>query len=304
MQCVNPIRITYKKEGCKTDKVAFVPCGKCACCRSNHRNAWKLRLQFELKQFKHSYVATLTYNDDNVPVCNYQDSAGSHSVSVLCRRDLQLFFKRLRARLPYKIKYYGVAEYGSHTYRPHYHIIFFCDADRETFLKAVSDSWRNPTGEYNSDGSPVTVPIGFICFDSKKHVTDAAINYVTKYFSLKADIPSFITDIRPQFSFMSKNLGLSWLNGAVVSYYRHCPREKALTIFYDGHTYYMPRYYSDKLYTFFERQCLIAYRQKLELARSRLLPFDEFVDSEISSYWSTVRYLEKQAKLMYKGRIF
>lgn len=68
----------------------------------------------EAAQYDSNSFVTLTYNDDNLP--------GDNSVSP---RELSLFFKRLRKRLPYKVRYFGCGEYGEQTQRPHYHIAIF-----------------------------------------------------------------------------------------------------------------------------------------------------------------------------------
>lgn len=46
--------------------------------------------------------------------------------SVVCKRDVQLFLKRLRKRLaPFRLRYFICSEYGPETSRPHYHGIIF-----------------------------------------------------------------------------------------------------------------------------------------------------------------------------------
>ena len=65
-----------------------------------------------------SYFISFTYNNDNLPKDGVQ------------KRDLHLFFKRLRSRLDYygiehNLRYFAVAEYGSKTKRAHYHVILW-----------------------------------------------------------------------------------------------------------------------------------------------------------------------------------
>lgn len=55
---------------------------------------------------------TLTYNDEHVPV-------------ELRPRDMQLFLKRLRKGYPRPLRFFGVGEYGSQTFRPHFHLALF-----------------------------------------------------------------------------------------------------------------------------------------------------------------------------------
>lgn len=60
---------------------------------------------------------TLTYNDSNLPI-------GSEGRTTINKRDLQLFWKRMR-KAGFDLRYYAVGEYGDNTGRPHYHAIAF-----------------------------------------------------------------------------------------------------------------------------------------------------------------------------------
>lgn len=67
-----------------------------------------MRMYHESTLHKHSCFATLTYK--NPPMS-------------INKRDLQLFFKRLRRLV--KVRYFACGEYGTKTRRPHYHAIIF-----------------------------------------------------------------------------------------------------------------------------------------------------------------------------------
>ncbi|UPW41631.1 replication initiator protein [Peromfec virus RodF8_37] len=90
------------------------PCGQCPICRSQKSAEWKLRC--ELEALCHSTFAfiTLTYCDKYLPFD--RQLVPSH---------LSDFLKRLRKRLPYKIRYFACGEYGGKRGRPHYHLIIF-----------------------------------------------------------------------------------------------------------------------------------------------------------------------------------
>lgn len=72
---------------------------------------------------------------------------------TVCKRDVQLFLKRLRKRLePFKVRYFICSEYGPETHRPHYHgIIFNYPYDRNLSKekviieveKALETAWKN-----------------------------------------------------------------------------------------------------------------------------------------------------------------
>ena len=69
----------------------LVPCGRCVACLANKQNDWAVRLLAELQDSLYAHFLTLTYTDHDLP-----RSEEGHS--TLCRRDVQLFMKRLRKR--------------------------------------------------------------------------------------------------------------------------------------------------------------------------------------------------------------
>lgn len=99
-------------------KFITVPCGKCDECRVNHSREWALRCSLHYaalspEEKAKAWFITLTYDDLHNPGCLNPD-------------DMTLFFKRLRKHFKNeKIKYFYCGEYGSRTYRPHYHLIIF-----------------------------------------------------------------------------------------------------------------------------------------------------------------------------------
>lgn len=116
------------------DRVLDIPCGQCIGCRMDYSREWANRLLLEMQDYDESncFFVTLTYDDDNIKdhcLRAYSDSdtgeVQGYSLS-LCKRDLQLFMKRLRKSVePAKIRFYAVGEYGGNTFRPHYHLILF-----------------------------------------------------------------------------------------------------------------------------------------------------------------------------------
>lgn len=92
--------------------VYCLPCNKCPSCLKDRAKIWAIRCALESSLYSCSSFVTLTYRQSSLP------NGG------LCKRDLQLFFKRLRKVHP-NIRYFACGEYGSTTYRPHYHAIIF-----------------------------------------------------------------------------------------------------------------------------------------------------------------------------------
>lgn len=184
--CMTPILL-------KKDE-RYVPCGKCPECKARRISAWSFRLMEEEKKSLSAHFITLTYANEKVPITQ----SGFMS---LRKRDVQLFIKRLRKAhvgryAGKRIKYYLAGEYGSRTYRPHYHIILF-----------------------NAEGSLVeknwglgTVQIGT--------VTGASVGYTLKYICKEKKIPIHKNDDRqPEFSLMSKGLGISYLTADMAEWH-------------------------------------------------------------------------------------
>lgn len=110
----------------------LVPCQKCLDCKMSYSRDWANRMMLENTYHSSSYFITLTYDDFNVPVSYYPDlDTGEARLAYTLRKDeLSDFIKRLRRRLDYygkksDVRFYGVGEYGSNTFRPHYHVIVF-----------------------------------------------------------------------------------------------------------------------------------------------------------------------------------
>lgn len=150
------------------------PCGKCPACLKRRSAGWSLRLREQEKHSASAFFVTLTYDNMNCP-----------KYYTLVKRDLQLFFKRLRrfhdryhGSLP--IKYFAVGEYGTNGHRPHYHALIF-GAHKDSFEAA----WT--LGE---------IHIG--------DVTGASIGYCLKYMMKPQRVPRGRRRI-PEFSLMSKD---------------------------------------------------------------------------------------------------
>lgn len=104
-------------------------CGACPECLLKRANVWALRSVYEAREHVHSCMVTLTYDD--YVYDSYGHLIGERvSDLTVCKRDVQLFIKRLRKWYSVfnpgcKIKYLLSAEYGKRTHRAHYHAILF-----------------------------------------------------------------------------------------------------------------------------------------------------------------------------------
>lgn len=220
--CYTPF--TIKKE---TGGVTPVPCGKCPACRNRRLNGWAFRLAQEEKICNSAYFITLTYGTNHIPI------TGCGSLS-LNKRDIQLFFKRLRKKhdsehIVGRIKYYAVGEYGEQTVRPHYHIILF-----NARLEFISDAWGQGRVHYGE-------------------VTSASIRYTLDYMSKPKIIPVYDGDDRqPEFSLMSKGLGAGYLSEKMIKWHHDSMMERMYVNIEDGKKVAMPRYYKQRIYKWWD----------------------------------------------------
>lgn len=186
-----------------------IPCGKCSGCRAQKSREWADRMILELDHSKKAVFLTLTYDNDHVP-CLMQVTTGQAQLT-LQKRDLQLFFKRLRKKFKDKeLRYYAVGEYGKNTARPHYHIILY-GVGLEDFRDLVIQG-KNELGQlyYRSDSLARDIWKNGFCLLSEVSWNTCA--YVARY--VKKKDYGFQTDeyvdrmTQPEFSVMSRNPGI------------------------------------------------------------------------------------------------
>lgn len=186
---------------------SLVPCGKCAGCRMDYSRAWADRMLIELHDNCNCGVfLTLTYNSEHLP----RSDSGAPTLS---KRDLQLFWKRLRKAYPdKKIRYFVAGEYGPRTHRPHYHAIVFglslSDFSDLEYLRA------NGLGQayYNSPSLADIWSNGYIVLSE---VTWHTCAYVSRYVLKKrGKIDKYVvaTGVVPEFNLTSRRPGIGLLH--------------------------------------------------------------------------------------------
>lgn len=121
MPCYHPIAYHQDQPGgpvtinpALRTSTGVLPCGKCLGCKKQRAANWATRCMHEASLYKHNRFVTLTYSDDKLPPNGW-----------LQLRDAQLWMKRLRKALPFKVRYFLTGEYGAITNRPHYHALLF-----------------------------------------------------------------------------------------------------------------------------------------------------------------------------------
>jgi hypothetical protein len=200
-------------------------------CRIARATQWKLRLIHELDSWDQACFITLTYNDEHVPFGG-----------TLVKRDLQLFFKRLRKSLDgKKIRYYACGEYGGDYGRPHYHAIVFGTCFSDVVLFSSVRNNNSYCNTYTSKSLEKTWGLGFCTVGS---VTADSCQYVTGYVEKKlyGDVANIeYGDRIPPFQVQSQGLGLDFAKNN---------REQLESQMYTtikGKKICLPRYYVDKL---------------------------------------------------------
>ena len=152
-------QFTFPKFALETPLCVQLPCGKCLGCRMDKARTWAMRCLHESQMHDESAFITLTMNDDNL-----------HDIN---KRDLQLFFKRLRKALGGKrVSYYAVGEYGELSARPHYHALVFGWFPDDAYYWSSSGEnrlYRSPTLERLwSFGNSL---VGMVTYDSACYCT-------------------------------------------------------------------------------------------------------------------------------------
>lgn len=250
MWCLTPYMV-------KMDNEQFqpVPCGRCPPCRLRRASGWSFRLMQQDRIAQSSHFITLTYATSNVPL-------SPNGYKTLDKRDIQLFFKRLRkAHDVSNIKYYVAGEYGGQTNRPHYHAIIF-----NARLDLVQPAWDKGDIHYGTvSGASIGYTLKYMCKDSKK-----------RYYGTKDDRAT-------EFSLMSKGLGLNYINDKTSEWHKSDLDNRMYLPLMDGQKCAMPRYYKDKMYNEDERD-KIAYAC---FKKAQLEVHPNYSDEQILHYFKT-----------------
>ncbi|UPW41041.1 replication initiator protein [Sigmofec virus UA08Rod_5692] len=227
-----------------------LPCQKCVGCRLDYSRQWANRCMLELQYHKSSYFITLTYDDEHLPRTYSADPETGEIISpvaTLVKRDFQLFMKRLRKNTQQKLRFMAAGEYGTNTFRPHYHVILFgLELDDLVPYKnsrlgyqyynseTVQKAWSDSSGQ----------PLGFVVVGA---VTWDTCAYVARYVMKKAMGPTPLfscegANIQPEFSLMSRRPGIG------RQYYDDHPElwrfdKINISTSSGGRSFYPPRYY-------------------------------------------------------------
>lgn len=183
--------------------VLNIPCRKCVGCRLDYSRDWANRMLLEYQTTKKAVFVTLTYNDDHLPLSAY-------GIPTLCKRDIQLWLKRIRKYYTgTQIRYFAAGEYGDQTHRPHYHAILFgltLDDLRPHTVRNVNELGQSA---YQCSVLDETWQLGFCSAAPTSYQT---FGYVSRYCLKKQRTVDYLLDdvemYAPEFSLMSRKPGL------------------------------------------------------------------------------------------------
>lgn len=244
----------------------IVPCGHCRACQCSKGSRYKLQIQLEAKSHKYCVFGTLTFANSTIPrlslipihddvlgVVNgydmYDKETGESlgvldspsydvaplleklhlfgDVPYLRKRELQLFFKRLRKNISTftdeKVRYFACGEYGPVHFRPHFHFLLFFDSDLlaspSSHRLSEFPDWTWYDSDSKSSGSDLLSVLEYCIRSSWKfgrvdaqYSQGDAARYVASYVSGSGTLPKVyqVPSTRP-FSIHSRFLGQGFL---------------------------------------------------------------------------------------------
>jgi hypothetical protein len=209
----NQKTVYYRGKDYPIDMLIKIPCGKCVGCRLEYSRQWANRCMLELQYHDSAYFCTFTYDDDHVPRTYYPDpeTGEAFPAMTLQKRDFQLLMKRIRKHFPDdQIRFFACGEYGSQTFRPHYHaIIFGLHLSDLIPYKKVREGGEFYT-YYNSPSLQECWPYGFVVVGEVTWESCAyTARYVMKKLKGKEAVFYETHNIQPEFTLMSRKPGIA-----------------------------------------------------------------------------------------------
>lgn len=218
-------------------------CGQCMECRLAYSREWAIRITHEARMHDASCFLTLTYDDAHLP-----------RFGQLVKRDLQLFFKRLRKNVG-PFRYVACGEYGELKRRPHFHCALFgldFRSDRIEYGEGIRGDkiYVSPSVAYSWGKStfPQGHTIGSLEFEAAAYIA----RYITARISgigasplpLACDPDSGELVLpNPEFLLMSKGIGKTWFREYFMT--DVFPHGRVITA--QGTPAPVPRYYKSLL---------------------------------------------------------
>ena len=226
-----------KAKALNPDNPTQIPCNKCNGCLQETAESWAIRAYHESTMHEANSFVTLTYSDDKLPA--------DFSVSL---REVQLFMKKLRKQYGSGIRFFAASEYGTHTFRPHYHLLLNgvdFRSDRTLYRNTptgplyTSPSLTNIWGKGHCTIGSVTLKSAFYCI---QYIFDKTHDDPNRYVQMHPESGDIVR-CAPEFRTMSSKpgLGFTWFQKYKASAF---PSDFLVI---DGRHYPVPRYYQQLL---------------------------------------------------------
>lgn len=210
-------------------------------CRLAYSREWAIRMTHEQAMHAASCFLTLTYDDEHLP-----------PYGQLVKRDLQLFFKRLRKSVG-PFRYVACGEYGELRRRPHFHVALFgldFRADRLLRGQGIQGDELFESATLASVWTQGQHMIGALTFESAAYIA----RYITKRVSGPGVSPLPLACDRdtgelvmpnPEFLLCSRRPGIgdAWFR----KYFRSDVFPHGRVITAQGTPAPVPRFYKEKL---------------------------------------------------------
>lgn len=282
------------------EKFVNVPCGKCEQCLKSKARGWAYRILKEAEQYENNYFITLTYDDEHLPVRYIK----GNYVSTLIKNEISDFNKKLKTYLKRRglnsdFRFYGIGEYGSNTFRSHYHVIYFnLDLpDDLEFYKYEKGNIYFKSEFLNSVWSKGFVVIGALDIGSACYVARYCDKKLERSDSEKTVFTDF--DVQPEFSVMSRRPGIgSYMIDKIIDNIKN----KVYSLSARGNDFSIPIYYSKKIKELLPDHVLKDYEAhsdmliKNKINRDLLLSDILGTDRSLQSYYIEEDIFKKSCK--------
>ena len=225
-------------------KYTGVPCGKCEECLKARARGWAFRILKEASNYENNFFITFTYDDEHLPG---RVSKNGLVNPTLLKDEISNFNKKLKTYLHRKklnsgFRFYGVGEYGSTTFRPHYHVIYFnLDIPDLEFYNYSNGQLLFNSKFLDSIWNKGHVVIGAVDVGSACYVA----RYVDKKQNRSKDEKRLLDEfLCPEFSVMSRRpgIGADYMEKLVNDV-----KNGIYSLFTNGNSFSIPIYYSKKL---------------------------------------------------------
>lgn len=259
-----------------------VPCGKCEECLKANARAWSIRILQEAKQYKNNYFITFTYDDEHLPL-----------YGSLVKDEISNFNKKLKTYLQRNncnsdFRFYAVGEYGSQTFRPHYHVIYF-----NLDLPDIKLWRKNDLGDFIFKSSFLEkvwckgqIEIGSVSVESASYV--ARYCDKKKKNLTKEDLENMkLFHLEPEFSRMSRRpgIGANYIEQLVNNIKNGCYK-----IQYKNNNFSIPKFYSKKFEDLLSAEEFKAFKDYNDLIANdftyRNIQLSNIVDLEANKYYN------------------